>query len=299
MKHLYTFELIEAVARTGSMRRAAEDMNLTGSALNRRIRRFEEEFGAEIFERLPSGVRLNSAGEMVLYHYRTTQSDLARVRGQVADLAGERRGHVSIACSQAVTPFFLPEQIAHYRKRHPGVTFAVKVGDRTQAEHQLLSFSADLALVFEPAYLVEFEVIQSLPQRVYAILAANDPLAAKAELRLSEVLDRPCVIPSAQYGVRHLLEMAVRKRRRHLEPIVESDSFDLIRHYALHERAIGFQIPIGLRTSEDEALVFRPLAERDVPPGTLFLGQKQGRTLPVASARFGMQVAETMANLWV
>ncbi|KAA5605300.1 LysR family transcriptional regulator [Roseospira marina] len=297
MKHLYTFELIEAVARCGSMRRAAEDMNLTGSALNRRIRRFEAEFGAEIFERLPSGVRLNSAGEMVLYHYRTTRSDLARVKGQVADLAGERRGHVSIACSQAVTPYFLPEQIAQYRKQHPGVTFAVKVGDRTQAEHQLMSFAADLALVFEPAYLVEFEVIQSLPQRVHAVLAADDPLATKTEVRLSEVLDRPCVIPSTQYGVRHLLDMAGRKRRRPLEPVVESDSFDLIRHYALHERAIGFQIPIGLKAPQDGAVVFRPLDERDVPAGTLFLGQKQGRTLPVASARFGMQVAERMARL--
>ncbi len=150
MRHLYDFQLIEAVARSGSMRRAAEDMNLTGSALNRRIRRFEEEFGSEIFERLPGGVRLNPAGEMLLHHYRGTRSDLARVRAQVADLSGERRGHVSIACSQALTPYFLPEQIARYRAQHPGVTFAVKVGDRAQAEAQLESFAADLVLVYEP-----------------------------------------------------------------------------------------------------------------------------------------------------
>ena len=64
MRHLYTFRLIEAVARAGSMRRAAEDMAITASALNRRIRRFEAEFGAELFERLPGGVRLNAAGEL-------------------------------------------------------------------------------------------------------------------------------------------------------------------------------------------------------------------------------------------
>ena len=45
-------------------------MNITASALNRRINRFEDEFGAELFERLPGGVRLNPAGELVLHHYR-------------------------------------------------------------------------------------------------------------------------------------------------------------------------------------------------------------------------------------
>ncbi|WP_112310676.1 LysR family transcriptional regulator [Pseudogemmobacter bohemicus] len=296
MKHLYDFQLIESVARTGSMRRAAEDMNLTGSALNRRIRRFEEDFGFEIFERLPGGVRLNPAGEMLLHHYRSTRSDLARVRSQVADLAGERRGHVSIACSQALTPYFLPEQIARYRAQHPGVTFAVKVGDRAQAEAQLENFAADLVLVYEPVYLVDFAVIETLPQRVHAILSASDPLAVKPELRLREVLARPCVLPSTQYGVRHLLELGTRKLKRQFDPVVESDSFDLIRHYIQHEQAIGFQIPIGLREPADGSLVFRPIAERDVPVGNLFLGQRQGRTLPVASARFAMQLASVFAN---
>ncbi len=163
MKHLQTFRLIEAVARAGSMRKAAEDMNITASALNRRINRFEEEFGAELFERLSSGVRLNPAGELLLHHYRATASDLSRVQGQVADLSGERRGHVSIACSQALLPYFLPQQIALYRADHPGVTFSVNVRDRAQAEQELAAYSSDLALVFEPIYLVDFEVVHADP----------------------------------------------------------------------------------------------------------------------------------------
>ncbi|MCJ8139103.1 LysR substrate-binding domain-containing protein [Falsirhodobacter halotolerans] len=268
-------------------------MNLTGSALNRRIRRFEEEFGFDIFERLPSGVRLNPAGEMVLHHYRSSRSDLARLRSQVADLSGERRGHVSIACSQALTPYFLPEQIALYRAKHPGVTFAVKVGDREQAEGQIANFAADLALVFEPLYLVDFEILHALPQPVHAILHKDDPLAAKTEIRMRDVLQRPYVLPSKQYGVRHLLEMGARKLRQTLAPVIESDSFDLIRHYALHEGAIGFQIPIGLKY-EDAGLVSRPMSDRDISAGNLFLGQKRGRTLPVSSARFAMQITNSL-----
>ena len=69
-------------------------------------------------------------------------------------------------------------------------------------------------------------------------------------------------------------------------PVVEADSFDFMRHYVLHENTIAFQIPIGLKLVPGDGLALRPLAARDVPAGTLLLGQMRGRTLPVASARF-------------
>ncbi|WP_404401926.1 LysR family transcriptional regulator [Pelagibacterium halotolerans] len=294
MKHLQNFRMIEAVARAGSMRRAAEDMNITASALTRRINAFEEEFGAELFERLPGGVRLNPAGELLLHHYRTMQSDLMRVQGQVADLLGERRGHVSIACSQAMLPYFLPEQIARYRAEHPGVTFTVNVRDRAQAEQELTTYSSDLVLVFEPVYLVDFEVLHIAPQPVNAVMRADHPLAEKSEIRLRDCLDAPHVAPSNKYGVRHLLDFAARRGARRVSPVVETESFELIRHYVMHENVIGFQIPIGLRNQQDGAIVFRPISEKDLPTGNLILGQMRGRTLPVASARFAMQLSQAL-----
>lgn len=294
MKHLQNFRMIEAVARAGSMRRAAEDMNITASALTRRINAFEEDFGTELFERLLGGVRLNPAGELLLHHYRTMQSDLLRVQGQVADLAGERRGHVSIACSQAMLPFFLPEQIARYRAEHPGVTFTVNVRDRAQAEQELATYSSDLVLVFEPIYLVDFEVLCIAPQPVTAVMRADHPLAKKSEIRLRDCLDAPHVAPPNKYGVRHLLDFAARRGARRLSPVVETESFELIRHYVMHENVIGFQIPIGLRNDPDSATVFRPISEKDLPVGNLILGQMRGRTLPVASARFAMQLSQAL-----
>ncbi len=296
MRYLQTFRLIEAVARAGSMRKAAQDMNITASALNRRINRFEDEFGAELFERLAGGVRLNPAGELVLHHYRATLSDLSRVQGQVADLSGERRGHVSIACSQALLPYFLPRQIARYRAEHRGVTFSVNVRDRAQAEQELATYSSDLALVFEPVYLVDFEVVHVAPQAVNVVMRADHPLARKPELRLRDCLDTPHVAPSAKFGVRHLLDFAARRGTRRVSPVVETESFELIRHYVLHEGVIGFQIPIGLRDPGDGSIVFRPISERDLPPGNLILGQMRGRTLPVASARFAMQLSTALKD---
>lgn len=297
MRHLQTFRYIEAVMRAGSIRRAADDMNITASALNRRIQRFEEEFGFDIFERLPRGVRLNPAGELLIQHFRAQDSDLKRVQSQVADLAGERRGHVPIACSQALIPYFLPQYIAAYRARHPGVTFTVNVRDRTAAEKDLSDFNSDLALVFEPVQMVDFEVLCHVPQVIHVLMRQDHPLATKPELRLRDCIDVPHILPSAEYGVRALIDMALSGSTRRSQPLVDSGSFDFMRHYVLHENVVAFQIPIGLRPTD--GLVIRPLSTKDIPPGDLLLGQRRGRSLPVASAKFAQDLIaafETMAR---
>lgn len=287
MRHLKDFEFIEGVIRAGSIRKASEDMNITASALNRRINRFEEEFGYEIFERLPRGVRLNPAGELLLHHIRAHRSDFARLKSQVSDLSGVRRGHVSIACSQALLPYFLPSQIARYRAEHPGVTFTVNARDRLAAERELSEFASDIALVFEPRTMVDFEVVYAMAQPVYAIMRAEHPLAAQAEIRLRDALRFPHVAPSESFAVRILLETAARRQTSaRLNPLIESESFDFMRHYGTWEDMIAFQFPIGLEMSHQPNLVARPLAICDVAPGNLLLGQLRGRTLPVASARF-------------
>ena len=102
MRHLTPLRFVDEVAKAGSIRRAAETLAITPSALNRRILSIEEELGVQIFERIPGGVRLNTAGEFLVHHIRNQVSDLDRVLSQIADLSGVRRGHVSIACSQAL-----------------------------------------------------------------------------------------------------------------------------------------------------------------------------------------------------
>ena len=295
MRYLRTFELIEAVVRAGSIRKAAEDTNLTASALNRRIQNFEDEFGWPIFERLPRGMRLNPAGELLMAHIRSQRTDLMRVQSKVADLSGERRGHVSIACSQATLPYFLTEQIAKYRAAHPGVSFAVNVRDRVQAEMDLASFSSDLALVFEPIHMAEFEVLYALPQPVHAVFRRGGVLADKQIVRLRDCLRQKLAVPAAAYGVRHLLEIGASGIGESISPSVETESFELIRHYVTHEEAVGFQIPIGLNEKSQTAITHRPISEKAVPVGQLLLGQMKGRTLPVASAKFVQQLIAALA----
>lgn len=297
MKHLRTLQFIDTIARVGSIRKAAEELAINSTALNRQILAFEEEFGVAIFERLPRGVRLSTAGELLIQHIRAQMADFSRLRSQVADLTGARRGHVAIASTRAALPYFLPEQIARYRGEHRAVTFDVQQRDRNSAENALLDYSADIALAFEPIQRPEFQILVSISQPVTAIMRREHPLAKDAVIRLRHCLEHPIALPSASAGVRELLEHAAAARSLVLSPALECESAQFLISYVQREDMVTFDLPLGI--SEEQlamhGLVARRVDGRDTPDGRLYLGQLRGRTLPVAAARFADQLVQTLA----
>ncbi len=290
MRALHPLAFIDAIARAGSIRKAAEGLAITSTALNRRLLALEDELGVPVFERLPRGVRLSTAGELLIHHLRSQSAEFEKFKSQVADLRGERRGHVSIACSQAFLPYFLPNQIGRYRRDHPGVSFGVHVRDRAAAETALVDLSADLALVFEPVRLSEVQMLSTLRQSIHAVMSADHPLAGCDSVRLRDCAGYPVALPTAVYGVRHLIDLAMRRTSVALRIAVEADSFDFLRHYPREEPILSFQIPIGLPDEGEEHIVSCPVDPRDVPEGRLYLCQLRNRTLPVAAAKFAAQL---------
>ena len=95
MQHLRFLHYVDAVARCGSIRGAAETLHVAASAVNRRIQDLEDELGTPLFERLTRGVRLTAAGELFLGYARRRHADLEQVRSQIEDLRGVRRGRVA------------------------------------------------------------------------------------------------------------------------------------------------------------------------------------------------------------
>lgn len=297
MRDIQIFRMIEMTVTAGSIRKAAVDLNITPSALNRRIRQFEYEFGAEIFERLARGVRLNPAGEILFRHIRRQLADYDRVRMDVSALSELRTGHVSVACSQALMNIFLPAQISRFRARYPGVTFSVNRRDRAEAELDLQTFKSDIAIVFEPLYLADFELVAAVPQRLCAMMGRAHPLANVSPARLADLLATPHVLPTGDLGVRHLLETAASRLSLRLAPVIEADSFEFMRYYVLRENAVSFQIRIGLKDKADSKTVVREISAEDVPPGSLFVGKLRDRDLSAAAAAFTEQISRSLSEI--
>jgi DNA-binding transcriptional LysR family regulator len=283
MRHLTVLKYIEKIARTGSLRSAAEELGITPSALNRRILGVEKELGVEIFERHPSGLRPNIAGEILLEYIRDQVADMDRVKSRIADLSGMRAGHINIATTREVVQFFLPDLIKRHLAEFPAVTFGVNLYERGEAEASLHDNSNDIAIVFEPIHLSEMQTVYSGPQQVYCIMSLDHPLAGKPRVKIYDCTDYPLLLPKHPEGIRAVLDALASKVGLTLEPALESNSLDLLRLMSQGSQALSFSIAINLRPDlEADGLIAVPL---DVV-GVLNAGYLRGRTLPVAAARF-------------
>ncbi|HCV89579.1 MAG TPA: hypothetical protein DGU02_10330, partial [Alphaproteobacteria bacterium] len=271
----------------------ADKLAITSTALNRRILQIEDEIGQPLFERLPGGVRLNTAGEIFVQHIRSQFADLARVQSQIADLSGIRRGHVQIASGADALRRFLPAAIAAYRASHPAVSFRLNRCYGEDAEARLMSLDADLSLIFNPIRAAHVHVAATVRQQIHCVMPADHRLAGKEVIRLRDLAGEDLVLPSAHSGVRQILDSALFRRDIEARVILESDSFEFMQNFLHFESALFFQIPIAMDDNTakgiagfDSQLVARPMDLADVPSGTLHICHLKGRVLPVAAAKF-------------
>lgn len=295
MNHLRFLNYVDEVARVGSIRQAADRLHIAPSAVNRRILDLEAELGTPLFERLPRGVRLTTAGELFVAYIRSRAAQLEQVRSEIEDLQGLRRGNVKLVASQALASVFLPKAVADFRTSHPLVDVQVRFGDHLQALQSLRNFETDLALVFNLAPDADIERIAEIEQKLVATMHRSHPLAQRTDLRLRDCVDYPLVLPVREIGGRQLLDQFLARSSIKLRPVVESNSFEFLRGYLRYEQAISFQIAIGAVIQGDE-LVARDITDRGFPRGQLVLASLRTRQLPVISHAFAADLLATLQN---
>lgn len=298
MKHLTTFRVIDAIARIGSIRGAAEHLALTASAVQRRLQAYETELGFQIFDRWSQGMELNSAGELVIMHIRETFAETGKLRSRLSDLSGLRRGDVRIGCSQALVPYFLPRHIQTYQALFPQVNFEVMVLEHGAAEKALAEFSIDLAIVFAAGETPDFKTLLGVRQRIAAVMAPDHPLAGFDTLRLRQCYEYSVALASKSFGSRAMINDALQEKSYARAPDLESNSFEYLKGHVAQTRAVTFQVEIGtpLPETTDRSVTARLVDARDVRPGTLWLGHLSGRSLSVAASRFAEQIGRDLEN---
>ena len=297
MQNLRIYKYVDKIAQTGSIRQAAEQLYITPSALNRRLIALEQELGVKVFERLGRGVRLSTAGELFIDHIRKHLSETETLKSQIEDLSGLRRGHVTIACTQAALPFFIPNEIQKYQKKFPQVNFSVLNKDGTEAAIALLNHTADIALVFDQLRQSDFQTAYAIPQSVHAIMSKSHYLASKSQVSISECLNYPLALPTQKYGLRKTLENIFDKLLTRITPTIEADSYVFLQNYISNSNAIGFELEIGMPQKNSNSLISRPVKLPQDTSVLIYINHLRNRNLPIAASKFALQLADTLQNL--
>ncbi|HVO15692.1 MAG TPA: LysR substrate-binding domain-containing protein [Alphaproteobacteria bacterium] len=162
--------VFEAVARLGSMSRAAAELNTVQSNVTARIRQLEDELGAALFHRSSRGVVLTDAGRRLLPYAAEAGRVLADARRAVAD-QGTPSGPLVIGSLETTAALRLSPILADYVARYPEVDLALRTGTTEEMVAEVLAHRLDGAFVCGPVAHPELEE-QAIFREELALLTA-------------------------------------------------------------------------------------------------------------------------------
>ena len=297
MQHLKIIGYVDLAARLGSIRKAAEQLHIASTAVNRSILALERELGTPLFERLPRGVRLTAAGELFVAHARNTASDYDRVRSEIEALRGLRRGTIKIGAIEAVAPAWLPDLVATFQQRHPGVQFQVHVDGSEGIVTALVGDGIEVGITFNAPVHPDVQIVASCQQRLLAVLAKDHPLAGRDSVRPHECAEYPIALAEPSRGGRQVVDGMLRRNDLRVVPALVSNSFELMEAYCLRRNAVFFQLAVAATRTELSSTLFAiPVSDKNLS-GVLALCVHRGRQLNVAASAFVERARETMTAL--
>lgn len=210
MRHLKIYRAIRLIARKGSIRKAAESLAVSPSALNRSIQAFEDEMNLSVFERIPGGVRLSAAGELLIDMIDRHLTEFDTMQGQLSNLQDGLSGRLRVSFGADLGAGLLLAAVAAFQRDFPGVSVDVVTADDTQA---LQNRAVDLAVLSNPVTDDTVEVLHSHPVALAACRAAAAPGDAAPPAALWDAVERLLVLPPPGTGTRIALSHLLRRHR--------------------------------------------------------------------------------------
>jgi len=287
---------IDAVARHGSIRKAAEALNVAASALNQQILDLELDLGSALFERLPRGLRLTAAGELFLAYARQAISELKAVESQIEQLRGLVRGQVNIAAVESVASELLPSAITAYQAKHPNVRFNVRIGVPEELITALTADQVDLIVTHHSPPKKDVTVLATARQALCGLVIPDHPLATYDQLRLRDCLSYPLALSDPTLAGRALIEQVLAQASFNLDPRLVSNSVETMKAFARMNRGICFQFRSpGKSLVPPGDMIALPLVDPPLLQAKLILASRRGRVLPIAAATFVEQLKSALA----
>jgi len=206
MRHLRIYRAIRLIQRTGSIRKAADLLAVSSSALNRSVQAFEDEMTLPVFERIPGGVRLTTAGELLLDLLDRHLTEFDDFRTQLVNLREGLSGVLRLSLGSDIGAGQVLAAVREFEAAFPAVSVEMSGDDTTEG---LQRRDADLALLTNPETDDSVDVVHVQRVRLGAWLGQGGEMPAG----LWDLMALRLLLPPARSGTRVAVSHLLRRQR--------------------------------------------------------------------------------------
>ena len=222
------------VAEHGSVRSAADSMNITASAISRHIAILEKSVGSPLFERRPRGMVLTEEGKILSKYARRMIGNMDLVKSAVDEIKGLRRGVVRVAAIEAAASSIVYPAIREFVATYTDINFEVEIISRDNVDvlHSLFRGEADIGVFFklnqnaDVRYLAEFET------PIMLVVSPNHPLAKRAIVSVEDLRGLPVGGLSSCTYTRRITDQALNPFGIKLDYTLTVNSIQLAKEFA-------------------------------------------------------------------
>lgn len=288
---------LDVVARVGTIRKAAAQLNVASSAINRQILALEEELGEPLFERMPRRLRLTAAGEVLIQHVRETIKAHEQTMQQIEAMKGLKRGAVTLATTLGLSAGPMSEIIGDYLDAHRRVRVQVSSSVTEVIANTVLNGEATLGLAYSIPPRPGLKTLFAVDLPLGAVVAAGHPLARRDRLRLNELLAHRLVMAEPGMSLRAAIDMAF-SRFEAASPVLETNSVELMRNFVAGSDAVALLNPLDVAPElTSHRLAFVPLEDENLHPQTLRLVSRARDPLDSIASHFAQHLIERVTAL--
>jgi DNA-binding transcriptional LysR family regulator len=286
-----------AVAQFGSIREAAEHLNITQSAISRQIQKLEGEMHLRLLDRHARGISLTSAGEVLLHHANEAMQQEARLDADLEAIRGVKSGHVVVRAIESFASSRLPSILEQFYVRYPNVTLDVSVARTASIIEAVRGGQCHIGVTFCAPSERGIVTLASRAEPQLVILSPKHSLANEASIKLKHLVKFPIVGPPALGGSRQIFEAAWQAEGLTCRPIVETNSIHAMAGIlrggsaatiASRSRALPY-----IRTGE---LVGIPSTNPVLARGRIELLAREGQRLPPAADALARSIARSFSE---
>ena len=225
---LRQIQIFEAVARTLSYTRAAEELHLTQPAVFTQIKQLEDSIGLPLLERIGKRLYLTDAGRETLAACRDILGGLERLEMRLDDLQGLKRGRLRVAMV-TTAKYLVPRLLGEFCVRYPGIEASLIVTNREKLLARIANNEDDLAILGAPPEGIDVVATPIADNPLVVIARKDHALASCQRIPLARIAEEPFIVRETGSGTRLAAERFFAEHQLALKVRMELGSNEAIK----------------------------------------------------------------------
>ena len=232
-------EYFIAVARSGSFRRAADDLEISQPTITAQVANLEQQLDVKLFERGRAGTTLSPAGRHLLPFARNVTERLDELLEE-ANSAGSEAMIYRLGVKSTLGPYALPRILPLIHEKYSDLRLYVREESPLMLEAQLELGELDLILTAFPTNSADITGEHLMVEHIKVVMSKDHALADKPALRGEDLAGERILTTQEGHHFTRLVEQTAARFGAEIQRDYQSTSLDALRLMVVMGMGIAF-----------------------------------------------------------